>query len=347
MTLDISKLLVAHRFVWETNSLGKVLVHNITSSADSNLRKAIRSYIDTDSKVFVKSLITNVCQLDSNNSGEFTHERVTFEQVDKFTDEELNEFACKFLEKNAYLKNDYSKDSSKRKKNEDGSLVVTIEYEKRDDARKLEDETYCDLLKRLMHYYRNDQDERTKKLYDSLKPKNIFSDSLLGLISENRKLSNSFESENHKFISSPKLYVPPENPVHKTNRQLMELSEEMGKTSGLIKNMNDVGMRMALEMALNNQRAGRYNNILIIIGIATLAFSAVMSYFSYVSSNEATRITHDILMKVNIALETAAIEQTKDNELVYLQLFKINETLSKLKEEHEISAKQSKKPNDK
>lgn len=339
MAFSIDELIAMHRFVWETDSLGKILVHNLNSTAESALRKTIKNYIDADSKVFVKTLMINICQRDSSNSGEYTDDRITLEQADKLSDEELNEFACSFLEKNSYLKNDYSKSKSKKKKNEEGNVVATIQYEKRIDARKLDDESNCDLLKRLMHHYRVHQDEKTKKLFNSLQSKNIFSDSLLGLISENRKLSNNLENEIGRYNSMrpPELYRPPENPVHETNRQLTGLGEEISKTSSLIRNMNDTGLQMAVEMAVSNKRTKLYNMILIGIGLLTLVFSAVMSYFSYVSSNESTRMTQDILMKVNTAQETATNEQTKDNEAVHLQLLKINETLLEFKEEQEMS----------
>ena len=201
MALNLSKLIGFHRFKWSSDSLGNVLVHNLSLSANSVLNKRFESYLEADSSEFIRILITAVCQLDSENTEEYTDDRVSYEQSKLLNDEELNNFSEKFLEKNSYLKNDRSKSTSKKKKNENGELVTTIEYEKRDDEKKLEDESYCDVLKRLMHHSRVHHDEQIKKLFDSLKPKSIFSDSVLGLIDQNRKLSDKLGSSINKMGS--------------------------------------------------------------------------------------------------------------------------------------------------
>lgn len=339
MAFSIEQFIAAHRFEWKTDSLGKILVHNFSSKNDSMLRKAFESYINADSKTFVKQLITTVCQLDSNNSGVYTDERVTLEQVEKLNDKELNEFACRYIEKNSYLMYDYNKKASKRKRNEEDNVEKTVQNEKRTEAIKQEGESYCDVLKRLMHHHRVYEEEQRQKLFDSLKPRNIFSDSLLGLIDDNRKLSSSLENELFKYKTRqlPELYKPPENPVHETNRQLAGLGKEISKTSSLIKSMNDLGLQMAVEMASNSKTSQLHNTLLISIGLLTLSFSAIMSYLSYTSSVETADKMQDILIKINVVQESIANDQKKNNETAYSQLLEINKTLSKISKEKELS----------
>lgn len=109
MTLKKSYLIKDYRFEWKSGSLGSLLVHNLTVSVSSMLNKRFKSYSDADSREFVRVLITAVCQLDLNNNGEYNDDRVSYEQVKYIDDDELNDFAERFLDKNAYLKKDYSK----------------------------------------------------------------------------------------------------------------------------------------------------------------------------------------------------------------------------------------------
>ena len=64
MALNLSKLIGFHRFKWSSDSLGNVLVHNLSLSANSVLNKRFESYLEADSSEFIRILITAVCQLD-------------------------------------------------------------------------------------------------------------------------------------------------------------------------------------------------------------------------------------------------------------------------------------------
>ncbi|SCZ86284.1 hypothetical protein [Nitrosomonas mobilis] len=314
--MNLSKL---HSFKWTSGSLGNVLVHNFSGTANSILNKAFESYLEANSQEFVRILITAVCQLDSQNTGEYSADRITYEQSKQLSDEELNDFAEKFLEKNIYLKNDQSKSSRKETKTENGEERTTIEYEKRKDANKSDGESYCDFLKRLMHH----NFEKTRKLLDSLVPKNnIFSNSVRDLINQNRELSDSLGSSINRFesISPVQLPIISENPAYETKLQLRALGEEFSKTSSLIKNINDLGLQMAFEMASSSKTTKLHNTIMISIGLATLVFSAVMSYMTYVSSNESSRITQELLISSSAKSMAIAEEQQQLSKEIYNQL---------------------------
>jgi hypothetical protein len=340
MALNLDKLIGAHRFVWHSKTLGKVLVHNLTVSANSTLNAAYANYIDADSSEFVRSLVSTVCQLDLDDSDRYTDERVTPEQADSLTDEELNEFAKKFLEANSYLKNDQNKSKTKKKKNKEGELVTTIEHEKRGDAEKSEGESDCDLLKRLMHHYQLHQEERTKKLFESLKPKNIFSNSVLDLIGENQRISDRLGVTLRDYEPIRPIEMP-ENPVYETNRQLEALGREFRGTSSLVKNMNDLGLQMAVDMASSSKTSKRHNTIMIAIGLLTLIFSAVMSYLSYVSSDETASATQELLKKTNTDQNIALASSIKNAESMNLRLVEIRDVLANISKQLDISGNHS------
>ena len=162
--LDLDKIFGAHGFEWDSKTLrGKILVHPPTESCLSALNAAHEGYNDTDSFRFVKSLIAAICQLDSDNSGEYSDDRVSADQASSLPEDELNEFARKFLEENSYFKNYLKKRKYKKERN---------------DAEKSEGETDCDFLKRVMHQYRVKQKEVAKKTFDDIKRKSLLSNSV-------------------------------------------------------------------------------------------------------------------------------------------------------------------------
>jgi len=308
MDLDLNKLIGQYRFKWAGSSLGNILVHNFTVSANSTLYKEFKNYLNTDSNEFVRILITTVCQIDLTDTSEYNDDRITYKQSELLSNSELNHFAKEFIEHNSYLKKYQSKINN---------------------AKKPDNESYSDLLKKLMHYHRLYEDEKIKELFDSLKPKNIFSSPTLRLIDKNLKLSESLGNSIGRYEAIQPIELPniPENPVHETNRQLRALGEELSETSSLLKNMNDLGLRMAVEMASSSKITERHNTAMIVIGLVTLIFSAAMSYLTYESSNESSLITQQLLKGSNTMRMDIAKEQKEANKEIYNQLKNISHSL--------------------
>jgi len=103
--------------------------------------------------------------------------------------------------------------------------------------------------------------------------------------------------------------------------------------------MNDLGLQMAVDMASSSQISQRHNTIMIIIGLVTLIFSAVMSYLSYVSSDETTRSTQELLLKVNADQNAAPASSIKNGESAYLRLGEIRDSLSIISKQQNASDK--------
>jgi len=335
MSLILEKLRASHRFNLETDKLGKLLVHGFSSSVLSSLIKDFTKIIDSDSTRFVRKLSTLVCQQDINESGNYTDDRITQEQAELLSKEELERFSAQFIEKNSSIR----KIVRNEKKNEDSEQRTTLTQDYRGDSEERESGSYQDYLKCLIHDYRIDQEERTKKLYENLVgPKSLFSDSLVGLINENRKISERLGSSINRY-DSIKIISPPENPVLETNKQLNAIGAEFSETSRLVKNMNDLGLQMAIEVAEGAKTSKRHNTIMIVLGLLTLLFSAVMSYLSYVSSSESASEIQKLLSN-SFEIQKLAIQNNQvDQQLVRDQLNNVSYTLKMIEtDQNNISA---------
>ena len=337
MQIDLDRIIGAHRFEWDSQTLGKILVHSLTGSERSTLNAAHESYLDTDSFRFVKSLITAICQLDSDNSGKYSDDRISADQANRLTEAELNEFARKFLEKNPYLRNDLEKRKNRKGKNRNSELVTKAEYQKRNDAEKSEGETDCDFLKRVMHQYRVQQKELNKRIWEDIKRKNLFSNSVLDLIDNNKQLSNRLSSTLDEYPRIDPIKFP-ENPIYETNRQLEALGRMIKDTSSLVQSLNDSGRGMALELASGSKTARRFNTIMIIIGLITLTFSSVMSLMSYMSSSDTARITQHLLTKANADQNIAAGNSAKRLQESSSKLGEIRDILSIIRKQDSVLA---------
>jgi len=179
MTIDLSKIISAHRFSWTADSLGELLVHNLSLSSHSSLQSRFPNFLDADSIEFSRELAKLVCQRDLDGSKKYTEERLTSEEAKKLTDSELQEFSRLFIDNNEYLKRDHSKKDITRKKDSKGQSVSTVRYETRGDAEKQDDESYTDLLKRLIHDNRLHQESVAKNAFGQFASKHLFSKTAL------------------------------------------------------------------------------------------------------------------------------------------------------------------------
>ena len=100
MALDLEKLLAATQFKFETDELGTLLVHGLSSPDLSSLSKEYKNISEADSMEFVRKLTSLVCQQDLNQSGIYTDDRISVEQAKLLKEDELERFSEQFIEKN-------------------------------------------------------------------------------------------------------------------------------------------------------------------------------------------------------------------------------------------------------
>jgi hypothetical protein len=336
--MDLNKLISIGRFKWNSSTLGDLIVHNLTVSRGTKLKAKYPSFLEADTREFIKSLILSVCQSDVDNSGEYKDQRITTDDVEKLNLNELIAFSELYLKNHSHLKYDQTKEVD----SDNGKP-----YEERPDAALCDGENYSDLLKRLMHSDREYYDEN---VYKKLNQSAIFSDSVKSLYSETQFLNKQFEE----------IYIPPPiemlpNPIHETNEKLVKLNKGISNLASMVNNMNQLAVGMSLDNAEAGEKADKQNKISIKHAITALFvsvfFSVVGTSFallSYKSSNEATKNIEKLLTEITTN-QKEAIKYQKNNhqisqkKLIEMTKVKINqsEILSKLKSLNTVKIKPS------
>ncbi|WP_036860022.1 hypothetical protein [Porticoccus hydrocarbonoclasticus] len=309
MALDLDKLIKAHQFRLETKSLGELLCHNFSLSAMSEAGKWLVDNENKDSVEFARYLTTLLCQ--PVEKEEEKGYRINKDQAELLTQSELEDFSRLFIDKNKYLLEDQDKQETIREKDDDGKVVVFFKNHIADELLKNNDESETDYLLRVVDIYIKQSNKRTKKLFESA-TKGLFSSTTLGLLEENQRISNSLGSSliHHEPFKLPEI---PENPVFETNRQLASFGKELNEVAALIKNMNDLGVRMAMDSAAATARTKFWNNVMLVLGLITLGVTAIFSYLSYASSNDASSQVEDLLVEQNTLLKT---QEENQKELI-------------------------------
>ena len=295
----VNKLTSQSRFRFVTEALGVLLVHHFSLDVLSSIeKKKNNGELDTPTKLVIE-LISLTCQFDNKN-GEYTEERIADGEAEKLSEKELNDFAKLFIEHNPFLMRDRKSVKSKREANDNGEVKISIEPKSSELAQKQENETDCEHLQRLINGELEDQKLIYKKLFSSFSTKNLFSNRAIDLINENRQISSSLGNRLNQPFELPDL---PESPMIKTNQILSSLAEEQKDMAGLIKNMNDLGVQLSIDATRNTARSRFWNNVMFLLGLLTLIFTAVFSYTSFKSSEESFGKLTEILDTTNSNLE--------------------------------------------
>jgi hypothetical protein len=115
-----------------------------------------------------------------------------------------------------------------------------------------------------------------------------------------------------RAIPAPNIINHPENPILQTNRELKAVADNFDKlmpiiiNSGqLIKNMNDLALTMAGSSATHAARTSRQNQLMILIGVISLAVSAWISYLGYVRDGTGDRERTEVSKKLVDTLESS------------------------------------------
>lgn len=309
MPLNLDELIKAHQFRFKTEALGVLICNNFSMSVMSEARKWLSDKETKDSAEFARYFTTLLCQpADKENDKDC---RINEEQAELLTHNDLADFARQFIEKNRYLLDDKDKQEIIRKKNDQGEDVVSIKNHTSDELLKKSDESETDHLLRVVDVYITQSNKRSKELFENA-TKGLFSSATLGLLEENKRISNSLGSSlsHHKPFKLPQMQ---ENPVFETNRQLASFGSELNEVASLIKNMNDLAVQMAMDSAAATARTKFWNNVMFVLGLITLIVTAVFSYLGYASSNESSSQVESLLVEQNALMKT---QQTNQKELI-------------------------------
>lgn len=299
MALNLDKFLKLRQFRLQTESLGELICHNFSLSVMSNVENWFDNSKNSQPDQFARYLATLICQpiIEKKNK----NYRIDNDLAELLKPSEIEEFSKLIIEKNQHFLHDQEKQETVKTKNDNDKITVSIKNCVADELLKKSEESHSEHLLRVMKIYLKQYSIKSRALFDNVN-KNLFSTSTIDLIKENKRISESLgttimDRRPHEIFKFP------ENPVFETNRQLASFGQEVNSVAKLIKNMNDLGVQMAIDSTDSTSRTKFWNNIMFILGLITLVVSAFFSYLSFSSSNSSTVRADRLLQTQNILLE--------------------------------------------
>ena len=311
-----------HIFHLETDTLGTIQCSDLTGGMLSNVVKELKSN-EMDSVVIARRLLREVGRHfdegDRNEDGEDKDDTesalLTDEDVNKLSDEEIENFACEFVAHNEWLMTTNEGAHRSVIINEQGENDVSIQSMPV-DLQKENTERDSDYLVRVLRHYFDVQAKRNKRLlkhFTGSNFNNIFSDATKDLLKQNvslsdqlsttlRGLNSSFTGPHSGSIAEPRhldltrhldLKVPtiPENPVHETNRRLSDVldhAEELRpiilQLAELFRNMNDTALQMHADFNRSARKSLIVSILVACIATVSLVVAALYSWWSYEQS---------------------------------------------------------------
>lgn len=249
---------------------------------------------------------------------------LSYDDIEKLTDEDLEIISAKFLEHNDYIIEKLNKGIElKNNKNRKAEFLNEL----------------------LKDYIKNEK----KELDDFLKKQNPFKDLLKdkkkfdNLFSANYNISRHLE-EGIKAIASiqrdttdyNELLKPPPHPSNETNNKIQIIIEQINgyrpivlESVKLVKNMNDIVIEILNKFITNTRQSTRYNRILISIAVVTLVISTIISFLNYQATkntNEGVAPFQEAIIKQSLILDSLLLFQNKNN-LEVKELFKRQEEI--------------------
>lgn len=96
----MAKLLINRRFTWTSKTLGKLIVHNYTTSDYHQMDTKFPKLNSITPIEFARHLAHQQCEKDIGNSSNNSQSRISEEEAGRLTEEELEDFAKIFLREN-------------------------------------------------------------------------------------------------------------------------------------------------------------------------------------------------------------------------------------------------------
>ena len=223
----------------------------------------------------------------SNEDDAIDGSSLTPEELNSVTDEDLEKFADKLIQKNRYL----------------------LKTNKGSDLERSVDESACDFLVRVFRHYATEQKTQWERMTKSVS-NSLFTSTTLEAMQRNLGISNQLQDTIEKYTRSlsvaspshaeskldvlsypmPALHME-KNPIHETNEKLESVAQQIedlrpiaAQTAQLIQSMNDTALHMQADYVANAEAAGQQTTFAIRIAALSLFVSAVglviSSFFS-------------------------------------------------------------------
>lgn len=285
------------------SKLGELYIFRLTMGGQKTLQKLLEKTIsEADSESFVKSLIIVICyKKDELLEGIYRPDKpssISKEDIDKFSIEDLENFAKIYIQNNEYL---FKESKNKTKKNERGNLVSYQEFGEivypQEDA-----ETYVDYLQRLSIIENNLQREQVVKIAKSIGAISGFSNNLTDSIKNSLQMGNSLKKK-MKAIRSPNFSdIRPSGPqfdygniiaqqeknrlapFNKLARKLDDLIGSSVQTADFIVETNKIQAGIASELKESGDNTNRFSKVNIAISCFIIFLTICSLYMAYSTS---------------------------------------------------------------
>ena len=313
MASDISKLFHRENFRIDANSLGTIHCGSLTLGMLSEIQKELKAD-NIDGVAFTRKLLLKVGQRireeekheDGNDKNEAENAPIVEEEVDRLSDEEIQDFAREFLVHNPWLLQSHKDSETSTTTNEQGQMIVSVQPTPIDLPREITEQD-SDYLVRVLRRYVDGQTERINR---ALRP---YSGTLFGSpfsnttrdffrrhVSLSDQLTRTLRSLGpgvtgrhvgkvvNKDSPEPMFPSPPEDPVHETNRRLghvLDHAEEFRPiildSAALFQSMSDTALEMHADFNRSARQSLRISLLVFCVAAASLAVTALYSWWSY------------------------------------------------------------------
>ena len=221
MALNFDK----HHFDFETREAGRIRIRSYSMGVSGEFRADLYKANKIATIDLLRKLVSLIGRRYDESKGGIQPENLKPEIVDVISDEEIEEIARIFIEKNDWLYKDIDNPKYELIETDQGETVKSVSYEKKEIPRK-ESETYSAYLIRLVKSYEDDFSIKMARLGSSFAFKPPVMDQL-------RRSSTFFPQT---FFSSLKALGPNYSPIMSLQSTVRELSKTSNLTTVLMAN---------------------------------------------------------------------------------------------------------------
>ena len=224
-------------FDYETKDVGRIRIRSYTMGASGEFGVELSKRVKTSSVDLVRKLVSIIGRCYDKTTGEIQPKNLQPETVKAISDEEIEEIARMFVEKNDWLYKDIENPKYEIIESEQGERVKKVSYEKKEIPRE-QSETYSEYLIRLIRSYEVEFSSKMSRLGSpfDIRPKMI----------EQLKRSSAFYPQ--AFFSRLSSFQADYSPIS----SLQSTVRELAKTS----NLPTVLMANAANASILNLQSG-------------------------------------------------------------------------------------------
>ena len=329
--MDIKEFGRSRQFELDTESLSTIRCSSPTFKMLISIEKDLNTG-STDNPSFMRKLIRRVSQRIHENASEDTETvediSLTDADVNNLSNEEIENFAHKFLTHNKWLLEEYE---SSKTTNEKGEIRLSMERSPVDFPK--EDGEYdSDYLVRVLRRYFDEQTKRNKLLKQTLNPfsnflKSPFLDSVNELMNKHHFLSNQLKSKIRTFddsVNPPQLKsleIPVStNSIHETNillgdvlNRVDEVQEVIFRSAELIQNMSEIALKMQTAFEQSSRRSMLFSLVMISIAAVSLLFTMFFSWSDHKQSSSQEELFRHYLSNQEAFIENLTQQQARQH----------------------------------